>query len=221
MGSPSRSRSRSPQKSKSKSRSPSSHSRSRSRSFSRSRSRSRSRSKSRSRSRSRSRTPSTPERRYGGGGGSREDTGVRVGTRIHVGSLSSSTSTRDIQEEFGRFGDIIDMWMPRTQPAIAFVVYRHREDAAKAIKRMDGETLHSRRIRVTLARPRNQAVRGGAFNPNLRCYQCGKRGHFSRDCRTRQWSPNRETRRERYDREHTRRDSPRHSRRRSSSSSSH
>ncbi|XP_070199571.1 uncharacterized protein [Littorina saxatilis] len=185
--------------------------------------RSRSRSRSPSHSSSRSRSPSYPERgskRRRGSEDDREyDTGVRVGTRVHVGSLSTSTNLRDLREEFRRFGEILDMWMAKTQPCFAFIVYRTRDQALKAIKRMDGETVQSRRIRVTMARPRTKGTRSGAFNPYLRCYQCGKRGHFSRACRAHQWSPNRgnrgQTRRERYDR-----DSSKRSKRRSGSSSS-
>ena len=62
-----------------------------------------------------------------------------MGTRVHVGSLAMATSIRDLREDFGRFGDILDLWMARTHPCFAFIVFRHRGDALRAIKQMDGE----------------------------------------------------------------------------------
>ncbi|KAL8624079.1 hypothetical protein ACOMHN_019501 [Nucella lapillus] len=140
-----------------------------------------------SRSRSPSYRPSSPaeKRRVSG---EREEGSSPEGTRVHVGSLASETSSRDLHRLFGPFGEILDLWMARTRPCFAFVVFRHRRDALKAIRGMDGELLNNRRIRVTIARPRTKGTRsGGAFNPYLRCYRCGRMGHFSRICRARHW----------------------------------
>lgn len=155
-------------------------SKSRSRSPTDKRSRSRSRSprryrRSYSRSRSRSRSP----RRDRGFEDSRDSDD---GYRLHVADLDSNANKRDLEKLFGKYGPLKEIWMARSVPCFAFVVFRHREDAEEAARKVDGAEVCSRRIRVTIAKPRTRGRGRRGFDPGMRCYQCGERGHFSRDC---------------------------------------
>jgi len=169
--------------------------RSRSKSRERKRSRSRSRSpaprrsrRSRSRdSRSRSRSPRDRGGRGGGGDWSFDDHNDEEGYRLHVADLDSNAGKRDLEKLMGKYGPLKEIWMARSVPCFAFCVFRYREDAEEAQRKADGSEVCGRRIRVTIARPRTRGRGRRGFDPGMRCYQCGERGHFSRDCPDSKW----------------------------------
>nr|XP_006816810.1 PREDICTED: serine/arginine-rich splicing factor 7-like isoform X7 [Saccoglossus kowalevskii] len=169
-----------------------------------SRYRSYSRSPSRSRSRSPRRDSSRSSRSYRGGGSSRRDDDNC--SRVHVGDLGIDCSRREIEKAFAKYGKLYEVWVARNPPCFAFVVFKRSSDAEEAVHDMDGRMLCGGRVRVSLARPRTQGRGRRGYDPNLRCYQCGERGHFSRDCRY-------------YSRSYKRYEPPRNSRSRSRSPS--
>ena len=134
-------------KARSRSRSPRPRTRSRSGSpDSRSRARTRSRTGSpRSRSRSRSyRRRSRSPRRYSRSPGrrssrSRTPSPDLDGNRLHVADLDSNVSKRDLEECFLKFGPLIEIWMARSVPCFAFVVFKRKEDAFEACRAADGQ----------------------------------------------------------------------------------
>lgn len=75
--------------------------------------------------------------------------------------------------------------MARNPPCFAFIVYTKREDAEKAIQETNNRTICGERVRVSWAKPRVRGGRGGGGRSGAsdqRCFACGERGHFSREC---------------------------------------
>lgn len=59
-------------------------------------------------------------------------------TIIYCIKIGSSITRRDIEKEFERYGTLLEVWMSRTRPSFAFVVYKRDKDAAEAQKRTNG-----------------------------------------------------------------------------------
>ena len=136
---------------------------------------------------SRSRSGSTRRGRevdYRGLDWSFDDHNSADGYRLHVANLDSNASKRDLEKLFGGYGPLKEIWKAAL---FAFVVFRYREDAEESQRKADGSEVCGRRIRVTVARPRTRGRGRRGFDPGMRCYQCGERGHFSRDCPDSKW----------------------------------
>ncbi|XP_039283610.1 serine/arginine-rich splicing factor 7 isoform X9 [Nilaparvata lugens] len=109
--------------------------------------------------------------------------------KIYVGDLGSSASKQDLEDAFSYYGPIRNVWVARNPPGFAFVEFEDPRDAEDAVRGLDGRVC-GRRVRVEMSNGSRKGgfrgppprSRGRPFHPEDRCYECGERGHYARDC---------------------------------------
>ncbi|XP_064091473.1 serine/arginine-rich splicing factor 3-like isoform X2 [Macrobrachium nipponense] len=109
--------------------------------------------------------------------------------KVYVGDLGSGASKQELEEAFSKYGPLRNVWVARNPPGFAFVEFEDVRDAEDAVRGLDGRTICGRRVRVELSTGKSRGRfrgppprRGRPFHPEDRCYECGERGHYARDC---------------------------------------
>lgn len=87
--------------------------------------------------RSRSETPSSPRRSRSPLSDHESDHERPNEYRVHIAELTPGIQESEIRKGFQRFGTVLDVWAASAS-CFAFVVYKYKEDAQKAIDQMDG-----------------------------------------------------------------------------------
>ncbi|XP_064480596.1 serine/arginine-rich splicing factor 7-like isoform X2 [Ornithodoros turicata] len=106
--------------------------------------------------------------------------------KVYVGELGNSGTKHELEECFGYYGPLRNVWVARSPPGFAFVEFEDPRDARDATRALDGKMVCGRRVRVELSTGKSRnSYRGSSrpFHPTDRCYDCGERGHYARDCR--------------------------------------
>lgn len=58
--------------------------------------------------------------------------------KIYVGDLGSSASKQDLEDAFGYYGTLRNVWVARNPPGFAFVEFEDPRDASDAVRGLDG-----------------------------------------------------------------------------------
>lgn len=78
---------------------------------------------------------------------------IRNGYRVFIGDLGSRIGKYEIEREFKSYGSITDVWVARNPPGFAFLVFKHADDAERAVRKLHGRHVCGRKVRVEHARP--------------------------------------------------------------------
>jgi arginine/serine-rich splicing factor 7 len=105
--------------------------------------------------------------------------------KVYVGELGNSGTRHELEDAFSYYGPLRNVWVARNPPGFAFVEFEDSRDARDAVRALDGKILCGRRVRVELSsgKSRSSYRPPPRYNSEERCYECGERGHYARDCK--------------------------------------
>jgi len=71
--------------------------------------------------------------------------------KLFIGNLGKVTK-REVEEEFGRFGRLQDVWVSQKPSGFAFVEFLNSKDASQCVQSLDGRHILGTRLRVEFAK---------------------------------------------------------------------
>ena len=88
-------------------------------------------------------------------------------TKVYVGNLSYETTEGELRTLFAQSGTVTEVALIKdrdtgSSKGFAFVTMGSQEEANKAVSQLNGHSMGSRELKVSIARPKESNFSGGA-----------------------------------------------------------
>ena len=102
---------------------------------------------------------------------------------LFIGNLSSSVNVSDLEKLFGEYGKCTIKYLG----TYGFAEFDEEKAAEAAFSHLQGKEINGKEMKIEWSKKSNRYEKGSSSFSG-RCYICGHRGHFARDCRRRKYS---------------------------------
>jgi len=82
-------------------------------------------------------------------------------SKVYIGNLGNSAAKNEIEDAFGKYGSLRNVWIARNPPGFAFVEFEDARDAEDATRALDGTRLCGERVRVEMSSGKSRSRGGG------------------------------------------------------------
>ncbi|XP_027204928.1 uncharacterized protein LOC113798569 isoform X2 [Dermatophagoides pteronyssinus] len=86
---------------------------------------------------------------------------VPLDCKVYVGELGNSGNRHELEDAFGYYGPLREVWVARNPPGFAFVMFQDARDARDAVRALDGKLICGRRVRVELSTGKSRHEKRG------------------------------------------------------------
>jgi arginine/serine-rich splicing factor 3 len=96
-----------------------------------------------------------------------------IDCKVYVGELGTNGTRHELEEAFGNYGRLRNVWVATNPPGFAFVMFEDSRDAKDACRGLDGKMICGRRVRVEMStgktrHDKERYGRGDRYNSGYR-----------------------------------------------------
>ena len=74
-----------------------------------------------------------------------------IACKVYIGNLPHKTAKYEIENAFGKYGPLRNVWVARNPPGFAFVEFEVPRDAENSVRGLDGTRICGQKVQVEMS----------------------------------------------------------------------